>query len=98
VYRSAILESELKFANQEITIHCNVVSMDFLKGERNRLLDYFKTYYQNESINVLFAETKPDPDQHNQFVLSTREIFDAMASKNQNLRILKDSLGMDIEY
>ncbi len=98
LYKSAILESRLTFSGNEITIHANVVAFDFLKGERIRLLDFFKAQYHNEGINVLFVPKVSELEQKGEFVLSTREIFDLMAEKNPNLRILKDKLGMDIEY
>jgi hypothetical protein len=98
LYKSAILESKLAFIDHEITIHANVVAFDFLKSERIRLLDFFKAHYHNERINVLFAAKVSDLEQKGEHVMSTREIFDMMAEKNPNLRILKDKLGMDIEY
>ena len=97
-YKSAILESKLTFIDHEITIHANVVAFDFLKSERIRLLDFFKAHYHNERINVLFAAKVSELEQKGEHVMSTREIFDMMAEKNPNLRILKDKLGMDIEY
>ena len=75
-----------------------VVAFDFLKSERIRLLDFFKAHYHNERINVLFAAKVSELEQKGEHVMSTREIFDMMAEKNPNLRILKDKLGMDIEY
>jgi len=98
LYKSAILESELSFIEHEITIHANVVSFDFLKSERIQLLDFFKAHYHNEHINVLFKAKVINLDQKDEQVMSTREIFDMMAEKNPNLRILKDNLGLDIEY
>ena len=98
LYKSAILESKWTFIDHEITIHANVVAFDFLKSERIRLLDFFKAHYHNERINVLFAAKVSELEQKGEHVMSTREIFDMMAEKNPNLRILKDKLGMDIEY
>ena len=98
LYKSAILESELSFEDSAITIHANVVAFDFLKNERIQLLDFFKAYYHNEHINVLFAAKVSELEKKGEMVMSTREIFDMMAEKNPNLRILKDKLGMDIEY
>ncbi len=98
LYKSAILESVLTFQQHEITIHANVVSFDFLKSERLQLLDFFKLYFHNESINVLFAAKVSELEKKGEQVMSTREIFDMMAEKNPNLRLLKDKLGLDIEY
>lgn len=98
VYRSAILQSHLSFVANEITIHANVVALDYLKSERNRLLDFFKGYYFNEKINVLFAAKAEEQENANVKVLSTKEIFELMAQKNPNLKILKDKFGMDFEY
>lgn len=98
LYKSAILDSVLTFVDHEITIHANVVAFDFLKSERIRLLDFFKSHYHNEKVNVLFAAKVLDLEKKGEQVMSTREIFDMMAEKNPNLRILKDKFGMDIEY
>ena len=62
------------------------------------LLDFFKRYYLNEKINVLFVQKISDLESSGERVMSTREIFEAMAEKNPNLRILKDKFGMDFEY
>jgi hypothetical protein len=61
-------------------------------------LDFFKAKYHNEKINVLFEPKISDLEKKGEQVMSTREIFDMMAEKNPNLRILKDKLGLDIEY
>ena len=98
LYKSAILESELTFSDFVITIHANVVALDFLKSERLRLLDHFKLYYQNEQVNVLFAAKVSKLEQEGSRVLSTREVFDVLSVKNPHLRQLKDKLGMDFEY
>ncbi len=98
VYRSAILQSHLSFVASEITIHANVVALDYLKSERNRLLDFFKAYYHNEKINVLFAAKVETSENADVKVLSTKEIFEMMAQKNPNLKILKDKFGLDFEY
>ncbi len=98
LYKSAIQESKLTFIGHEITIHANVVAFDFLKSERIGLLDFFKAHYHNEQINVLFKAKMSDLEQKGEHVMSTREIFDMMADKNPNLRVLKDKFGMDIEY
>jgi hypothetical protein len=98
LYKSAILESLLSFEGDAITIHANVVAFDYLKSERIRLLDFFKAHYHNEKINVLFAAKVHELEKSGDQVLSTREIFEMMAAKNPNLRILKDKYGMDMEY
>lgn len=97
LYKSAILQSEVKFEDHDITIHANLVAFDFIKSERLQLLNFFKKYYGNENINVLFA-VLPEKESGETKVLSTREIFEKMATKNPSLRMLKDSLGLDFEY
>lgn len=97
LYKSAILQSEVKFEGHDITIHANLVAFDFIKSERLQLLNFFKKYYGNENINVLFA-VLPEKESGETKVLSTREIFEKMATKNPSLRMLKDSLGLDFEY
>ena len=98
LFGNALRACHISFANDQITVHTDVVGMDFLKGERIRLLDFFKTFYHNENINVLFELKVSDLEQKGEHVLSAREIFEIMAAKNPNLRILKDKLGMDMEY
>ena len=97
VFRSALQESTLQFKPNEIQIHANHVAIDFLKTERNKLLDFFKRFYQNEKMNVLFI-SKVEEASKGEKVLSTKEIFEQMATKNPYLRVLKDSLNMDFEY
>ncbi|MBL7766915.1 MAG: hypothetical protein JNJ58_12515 [Chitinophagaceae bacterium] len=98
LYKNAIAQSTLSFTEHEIMIAATTVALDFLKPERLRLLDFFKRKFHNEAINVLFSEKLEVENTEGQKVLSSREVFDEMAAKNPNLRILKDQLGMDIEY
>ncbi|HNB80449.1 MAG TPA: hypothetical protein PLP34_00655 [Chitinophagaceae bacterium] len=98
VFRSALLESRLSFSTNEIQIHTNTVACDFLKAERNRILDFFKNAYQNQEMNVLFMEDNTRSEQEGKKVLSTREMFDEMVQQNPVLKSLKDMLGMDFEY
>ena len=99
VYKSAILESDLSFNHADITIHATIVGFDYLKGERITLLDFFKTYYNNDEVNVLFALKEiQESTSEGGAVLSTREVFEKMALKNPLLRYLKDNMGMDFEY
>lgn len=79
-------------------IKATVVAYDFLKNERLQLLGFFKKYYSNDEINVLFAIKEEKVDERAPKVLSTKEVFEKMAQKNPALANLKDSLGLDFDY
>lgn len=98
LYKSAIEASELFFDGTQITILANVVAFDFLKSERQLLLDFFKEKFQNEEINVLFDLLPEKKESEGVKILSAKEIFEKMADKNPSLRDLRNSLGLDIEY
>lgn len=98
IYRSAVMLTELEFANHEITLLTDIVALDYLKGERITLLEHFKTYYKNQEINVLFKEKPKDENATAGRVLSTKEVFEKMALKNPLLKNLKDGLAMDFDY
>lgn len=98
VYRNALQQSRLVIDGENIHLQADVVSIDFLKTERIRILDFFKRHYRNERINVLFEVAVNDLESKGEQVMSTREIFEDMATRNPNLRILKDKFGMDMEY
>lgn len=98
VYKNALKSSKLLIEGEAIRIQADVVSIDFLKTERIHILDFFKLYYRNERINVLFEVALNDQERSGEMVMSAREIFDAMVERNPNLRILKDKLGLDMEY
>lgn len=98
LYKSAIEASELHFVLHEITVHANVVALDFLKKERQTLLDFFKKKFCNEDINVLFELLPEKAGDAGTKVLSSKEIYDKMAQKNPVLADLRAALGLDIEY
>jgi hypothetical protein len=62
------------------------------------LLDFFKAYYHNEKINVLFVQQAEEQAKSGERILSTKEVYEEMASRNPNLRILKEKFGLDFEY
>ena len=92
------MASDVVFEGHEITIHSNIVALDFLKGERQQLLDFFKGHFHNDEVNVLFNLKIEKEEQSGTRVLSTKEVFEKMALKNPALQQLKDSLGLDFEY
>lgn len=98
LYKSAIEASDLQFNAQEIIVHANVVALDFLRNERNTLLDFFKQKFCNEDINVLFELLPEKPSESGSKVLSSKEIYEKMAQKNPLLANLRATLGLDIEY
>lgn len=98
VYKNALKNSKLLIEGETIRIQADVVSIDFLKTERITILDFFKLNYRNEGINVTFEVAMHDLERAGEQVMSAREIFDAMAERNPNLKLLKDKLGLDMEY
>lgn len=98
LYKSAIEASELHFSLHEITVHANVVALDFLKKERQTLLDFFKKKFSNEDINVLFELLPEKAENKGTKVLSSKEVYEKMAQKNPLLAELRAALGLDIEY
>lgn len=72
----------------------------YAREQRNVLIDFFRDHtrsiiritteiQETEESKALMAQQK---------VLSKSEVFDAMMLKNPNLGILKESLGMQVEY
>ena len=96
-FRSAIGQGSIEFDGFMININVFGVAFDFLKNLRLKLLDYFKSFYNNDEINVMIHEKAPSSDKMIEQVKSTREIFENMAERNPLLRKLKDTLGMDFE-
>jgi hypothetical protein len=87
----------LSFEDHVITLTADPVALDYLKGQRLILLDFFKNYFRNQEVNILFALKPEEMQNPADRVLSTREIFDKMAAKNPALRKLRDGLNMDFD-
>jgi hypothetical protein len=87
----------LSFEGHVITLTADPVALDYLKGQRLILLDFFKNYFRNQEVNILFALKPEEMQNPADRVLSTREIFDKMAAKNPALRKLRDGLNMDFD-
>lgn len=97
IYRNAIMQTILSFDGHVITLTADPVALDYLKGQRLILLDFFKNHFCNQEINILFALKPEEMQNPAERVLSTREIFDKMATKNPALRKLRDSLNMEFD-
>jgi DNA polymerase-3 subunit gamma/tau len=97
IYRNAIMQTLLSFEDHVITLTADPVALDYLKGQRLILLDFFKNYFRNQEVNILFALKPEEMQNPADRVLSTREIFDKMAAKNPALRKLRDGLNMDFD-
>lgn len=97
IYRNAIMQTLLSFEGHVITLTADPVALDYLKGQRLILLDFFKNYFRNQEVNILFALKPEEMQNPADRVLSTREIFDKMAAKNPALRKLRDGLNMDFD-
>jgi hypothetical protein len=93
LYKNAVLKSALSCQDTTIIIESNHVAAEFLQLHRQQLLDFFKKQFQNEQLNVqinLASEQQIAPEE---YVLSTREIFEKMSEINPLLHQLKMSLG-----
>ncbi len=97
MYKNAVAQTELKCVENTITIFSSIVAIDFLKPERIRLLQHFKNYYHNEEINVLFEVVADKVDENAPKIISSKEVYEKMISKNPLLQVLRERLGMDIE-
>lgn len=92
----SFMESELELKEETIYIFAPLSIMEFVKGKRIFLLDFFKKSFYNENINVLIEEKKLDLN-HQPQVASTREIYEEMVKKNPILQQLKDRLRFDFD-
>lgn len=92
----SFMESELELKEETIYIFAPLSIMEFVKGKRIFLLDFFKKRFFNENINVLIEEKKIDLN-HQPQVASTREIYEEMVKKNPMLQQLKERLRFDFD-
>lgn len=92
----SFMESELELKEETIYIFAPLSIMEFVKGKRIFLLDFFKKSFYNENINVWIEEKKIDLT-HQPQVASTREIYEEMVKKNPILQQLKDRLRFDFD-
>lgn len=94
---AGFLESDISVDDDRITIFAPLALVDYIKGKRLFLLDFYKNTFANEDLNVVIEEKKLVIDEHTPMVASTREIFEDMVKRNPLLQVLKDKLQMDFE-
>ena len=71
----------------------------YAKDQRNTLIDYFRRHTGiMVRVTTELRENKELEAEQQKTVLSKPEIFDAMVAKNPDLSLLKDALGLQIEY
>ncbi|RYE19299.1 MAG: DNA polymerase III subunit gamma/tau [Sphingobacteriales bacterium] len=72
----------------------------YARDQRNILIDYFRKHTGITVLRVTteMRENKEMEAEQQKPVLSKSEVFDAMAAKNPDLGLLKDALGLQIEY
>jgi DNA polymerase-3 subunit gamma/tau len=71
----------------------------YAKDQRNILIDYFRKHTGiMVRVTTELRENKEMEAKQQTTVLSKTEMFDAMVSKNPDLGLLKDALGLQIEY
>lgn len=95
MYKASLLLSDVVYSHPTIKVSALLSCFDFIKQRRLELLNFFKQYYSDEDLNVLIDQ-KAD-EEPKERILSTREVFDAMAQKNPALKALKEQLGLDLE-
>lgn len=95
MYKASLLLSDVVYSHPTIKVSALLSCFDFIKQRRLELLNFFKLYYSDEDLNVLIDQ-KAD-EEPKERILSTREVFDAMAQKNPALKALKEQLGLDLE-
>lgn len=95
MYKASLLLSDVVYSHPTIKVSALLSCFDFIKQRRLELLNFFKHYYSDEELNVIIDQ-KAD-EEPKERIMSTREIFDAMAQKNPALKALKEQLGLDLE-
>lgn len=93
----AFQETDLELREETIYLFTPLSIIDYVKGKRIYLLDFFKKRFLNENINVLIEEKKLDLSTQPQ-VASTREVYEEMVKKNPLLQQLKDKLRFDFDF
>lgn len=92
------MKVEVAGADELRLVAPNELTEEYAKEQRNQLIDFYRS---RTGIMVrVTTEVRQDPSlqQAQPAVLSKTEIFDVLAAKNPNLRTLKDSLNLQIEY
>lgn len=95
MYKASLMLSDVVYTHPTIQVSALLSCFDFIKQRRLELLNFFKQYYSDEELNVMI-EQKAD-EEPKERIMSTREVFDAMAQKNPALKALKEQLGLDLE-
>lgn len=95
MYKASLMLSDVVYTHPTIKVSALLSCFDFIKQRRLELLNFFKLYYSDEELNVLIDQ-KAD-EEPKERIMSTREVFDAMAQKNPALKALKEQLGLDLE-
>jgi DNA polymerase III, subunit gamma and tau len=77
----------------------NDLSESYAKDQRNLLIDFFRkhTGIMVRVTTEIRADENAEVDQQPK-VMSRQDIYDAMVAKNPDLGLLRDSLGLQIEY
>lgn len=95
MYKASLMLSDVVYTHPTIQVSALLSCFDFIKQRRLELLNFFKQYYSDEELNVMIDQ-KAD-EEPKERIMSTREVFDAMAQKNPALKALKEQLGLDLE-
>jgi len=86
-------------SNDEIKIVAShELTEEYAKEQRNQLLEFFRAH-TGIMVRVTTEVRKDEGEQApQQTVLSKTEVFELMCRSNPNLRLLKESLNLQIEY
>ncbi|HRO42972.1 MAG TPA: DNA polymerase III subunit gamma/tau [Flavipsychrobacter sp.] len=92
------MKAEQAGADEIKIIAPNELTEEYAKEQRNQLIEYFREH-TGIMVRVTTEVRKDENNQQIQHtVLSKTEVFEMMAQKNPNLRVLKEALNLQIEY
>lgn len=98
ISKNMLMECNFIFSDHKIEVNAPLSVFDYLTAERLYLLDVFKRKYHDEEINVVVTKLIVEEKDLGKQVMSTREVFEAMAKRNPFLQQLKDGLKLEFDY
>jgi DNA polymerase-3 subunit gamma/tau len=98
-----LYKAEFQLLNQEIELNDSTVVLHLMNPVQETLLNSLKAelmQFIREKLNNYTIQIQGEliVSDHKQVIYTNREKFEHLATKNPNLRILKDRLGLDPDY
>jgi DNA polymerase-3 subunit gamma/tau len=98
-----LYKAEFQLLNQEIELNDSTVVLHLMNPVQETLLNSLKAelmQFIREKLNNFTIQIQGElvVSDHKQVIYTNREKFEHLATKNPNLRILKDRLGLDPDY